>query len=623
MKDFEIIGDGLSKKENTPPYRDMKKYIDELIDTELFHYGRNSRGKEKQKFPKTKRDRRPFLSNYGMLILLHFYAPPPNVLLRDLSRARLFYQGRGGQEYKDFKKYRDISVFTSPAITLYKNERDVYILFRGRDKRLDRLLDHLDEIHFYSFIEEKGYNRKNKRWSKYYKKRKIEQRERGEDTDTDEEEAPEEGQYALQYDNFKKAHQNFSRRLFGRIISSVRFYQAYEEGGGKDLLNFEKIDRLPDNLTDLLTEMKSKGYDSQDMEDDDDGERKVMEDDDDGERKEEVELEEEKEEVGAVGSYPTREEVASLPKNKMKEKYVEFYGKHKRANVAGGLTVDSIPFVFEYKMSKDDATRFIERWYMEGKYRVETYGPRSHLYINGSSNRRKELLKVAKELNISPNNDDEERKEEVDMVEEKEGDDVKNISVIKYEGDEYFVDEKQHTIEDIDSGDVIGFWVYFKDIDSSKGYPLLKKDMAVIQYEDNDESYYLLDNKNRVFDPNALFEYPFGRMDEKSGKIKKLPFQYKGEPTYWNPPEDMYDDMDRYRQIKMNNEIHYVKQNEPNKGRHYKLMDRKFRIINSEGKVVILRRRTAEEKEIYKMGREDVNVAQKKKKKYVFKKKKE
>ena len=229
------------------------------------------------------RQRLPFLTNYSLLLLLHIFVPPPNVKLRDLSRARVFYEG----EYKEFKKFRDISLYLSPGLTLYRNERSQYILFRGKDKDMDKILDVIEMDGFKSFVEEKHHNKYNRDDSKYYND------ERWEDLSDDDE------IYEMKYENFKKAHQNFSRRVFGRIISSVRFFQAFNEAGlEENSSSFEEIDRLPDNMTDLLTEMKKKGYESEDMEDDDDGETKEEGElvEEKGEEKEEEEEEEKEEE---------------------------------------------------------------------------------------------------------------------------------------------------------------------------------------------------------------------------------------------------------------------------------------------------------------------------------------
>jgi len=280
MRDNKIIGDGLTKIEDTPPFKEMRDKVDKLVREEA-RILRNG----KMRLHSTRRDRRPFLSNYGLLTLLHLYVPPPNATLKELSRARIFYENRPGGRYKDFKRYQDISIYTSPALTLYKNLNNIFILFRGKDKEMDTLLDLLENIKFEAFIEEKGYNRDNESWSKYYKRRVeqgIEIEEKKSDDGNDNE-------YALQYENFKKAHQNFSRRLFGKIISSRRFADAfYDANEGKDIVSYEKIDRLPENLTDLLTQLKDNGYKSEDMADNDE----------DGEEKEEGELIEEKDEGG-------------------------------------------------------------------------------------------------------------------------------------------------------------------------------------------------------------------------------------------------------------------------------------------------------------------------------------
>ena len=296
MRDNKIIGDGLTKIEDTPPFKEMRDKVDKLVREEA-RILRNG----KMRLHSTRRDRRPFLSNYGLLTLLHLYVPPPpNATLRELSRARIFYENRPGGSYKDFKRYRDICIYTSPALTLYKDPSNIYILFRGKDKEMDTLLDLLENINFEAFIEEKGYNRKNKKWSKYYKRR-VEQEGNGtmaewremwglSSEDGDDDDALQyDNEYALQYENFKKAHQNFSRRLFGKIISSRRFADAFLDANeSKDIVSYEKIYNLPANLTDLLTQLKDNGYKSEDMADNDE----------DGEEKEEGELVEEKDEGG-------------------------------------------------------------------------------------------------------------------------------------------------------------------------------------------------------------------------------------------------------------------------------------------------------------------------------------
>ena len=466
MKDKKIIGDGLSKKEDTPPFREMREIVDKLVREEA-RILRNG----KMRLHSTRRDRRPFLSNYGLLTLLHLYVPPPNATLKELSRARIFYENRPGGRYKDFKRYQDISIYTSPALTLYKNPDRIFILFRGKDKEMDTLLDLLENIKFEAFIEEKGYNRDNESWSKYYKRRVeqgIEIEEKKSDDGNDNE-------YALQYENFKKAHQNFSRRLFGKIISSRRFADAfYDANEGKDIVSYEKIDRLPENLTDLLTQLKDDGYKSEDMADNDE----------DGEEKEEGELVEEKDgeekeeapEDELIGEYSFDDLVII---NKGKNYYVvdnenrilDLYDKEilgKWNEKTGEAEIDEgweVDFTDEEIFTDEEWKAFVKKFEV-----INSQGKKIYINFEDRDKTKKtiykrengKMIKTDRFYVIKPpkkikkkfiimKQDEEEKKQDG------EGHPIE-LRILKNKGKEYYVDN-EGIIYNTTSGEQIGTWI--------------------------------------------------------------------------------------------------------------------------------------------------------------------